>query len=162
MPPKKQLNGHHGYPQNPLPGYPPADWKDVFISVLRDTGNVREACGAAFIGRSAVYDHRNEDADFAEQWADALEDYKDRLRFIAQQRAEEKSDYLMGLFLTNQCGFNSGRAAGEKSQPADPTAVVPDTTAAAADKTMFLALLKNLKRELKEHADTEQSEPESN
>lgn len=47
--------------------------KSDFIKKLRLTGgNVSKACGAIKISRSAAYEHKKSDSDFAELWEEAI------------------------------------------------------------------------------------------
>ncbi len=62
-------------------------WQPDFIAALRRTGNVRAACKAAGISRTAAYNARNAFADFKALWDEALEDACDDLEGEARRRA---------------------------------------------------------------------------
>lgn len=53
------------------------DSKQAFLDALRDVGIVRDACRAARVGRSTVYQHRTDDPAFAAAWDEAVEDALD-------------------------------------------------------------------------------------
>jgi hypothetical protein len=77
---------------------PAADWSPAFLAALRNSANVRYSCEKAGIGRRTAYDRKEKDKDFANAWADALEDACDALEAVATTRARESSDVLM-IFL---------------------------------------------------------------
>lgn len=62
-------------------------WQKGFLSVLRESGNVRLACEAANIDRSTAYARRHADAEFAVAWNDAMEEAADLLEAEAWRRA---------------------------------------------------------------------------
>lgn len=64
-------------------------WVKAFLSVLRDTGNVRAACQDVGIARSTVYEYRAADPGFAAAWDEALQDAADLLEQEARRRAYE-------------------------------------------------------------------------
>ncbi|SMC96964.1 hypothetical protein [Novosphingobium sp. B1] len=66
--------------------------RETFIEMLAQTCNVSEACRAANISRSAAYQWRDEDADFAAAWKDAEEAAADRLEREAWRRAVDGTD----------------------------------------------------------------------
>lgn len=66
--------------------------RDAFLAVLRETCNVAESCRAANIGRTAAYDWRAADAEFAAAWSEAEEEAADRLEREAWRRAVEGTD----------------------------------------------------------------------
>ena len=70
----------------------------AFLEMLRQRGNIREACEAARIGRQTAYDWRAQDPAFAAAWQDALEDACDGLETAAWVRARKQSDTLL-IFL---------------------------------------------------------------
>jgi hypothetical protein len=74
------------------------EWRPVFLRVLANSGNVRAACEAAGITRTAAYDHRERSAPFAAAWETALEDACDVLEAMARKRAMDTSDVLL-IFL---------------------------------------------------------------
>jgi len=63
--------------------------RQKFIEHLSSTGNVTLAAQLAGIGRTVLYEIRNEDAEFAHAWEDALEQSTDRLIEEARRRAYE-------------------------------------------------------------------------
>jgi hypothetical protein len=63
------------------------DWVDGFLSILRDTGNVRAATHAAQIDRSTAYKLRERDPSFANAWEEAIEEAADVLEAEARRRA---------------------------------------------------------------------------
>lgn len=73
-------------------------WKEPFLKVLRECGNVFEACKAVKINRLNAYRERKNNPDFAEQWQEAIDDACDTLALQARKRALTKSDTLM-IFL---------------------------------------------------------------
>lgn len=66
-----------------------APWVKPFLDHLRTSCNVAGSCRAVNIGSATVYKLRNEDADFAAAWDDALEDAYDYLEAEARRRAFE-------------------------------------------------------------------------
>jgi hypothetical protein len=74
------------------------DWAPAFLKALEDTHLVTEACKAAGIHRSAAYNRRAHDAEFARAWAEIEEASTEQLERIAVRRASEGSDVLL-IFL---------------------------------------------------------------
>lgn len=71
-----------------------------FLEVLADQCNVSEACRAAAIGRSTVYQWRDGDPVFAAAWAEAEEQAADKLEKLAWDRAESgESDRMLEILL---------------------------------------------------------------
>lgn len=62
-------------------------WKPAFLAALRETGVIRYACEAADIGRTTAYRFRGQDASFAAEWDDAMQDAADLLELEAVRRA---------------------------------------------------------------------------
>ncbi|HEX6293424.1 MAG TPA: hypothetical protein VFZ66_29855 [Herpetosiphonaceae bacterium] len=56
---------------------------------LRKCGNVSDAVAAAGVGRSTVYEWREADPDFRQQWDDALDEAVDSLEREAWRRARD-------------------------------------------------------------------------
>lgn len=83
-------------PTKPTPEKP--GWMDRWLSVFRDTSNVRLACHAVGIHRSTAYEWRVRDPEFAVAWKDAEEDACDLLEAEARSRARKTSDTLL-IFL---------------------------------------------------------------
>lgn len=62
--------------------------KAKFIQKLKSTnGNVSKACQALKMSRTAIYEHRNKDADFAAEWDEALEKVYDSMEEEMYRRA---------------------------------------------------------------------------
>ena len=74
------------------------EWRPAFIAGLRNGGNVRAAALAAGVDRHTVYRAREASPEFAQEWADALEDACDILEAVATERAKASSDTLL-IFL---------------------------------------------------------------
>lgn len=62
-------------------------WRKAFLAALRQTGNVRRACEACDIGRTAAYALKGADPTFAAEWDEAQEDFTDILEEEAVRRA---------------------------------------------------------------------------
>lgn len=73
--------------------------REAFLGQLRVLPNVSAAARAAGISRTAAYAWRDEDAEFAEAWNDAVEESIDALEQVAWERAETTSDRLMEVLL---------------------------------------------------------------
>lgn len=61
--------------------------RERFLAVLARNANVTEACRRARIGRTAAYQWRDEEPEFAAQWDKALEIAVERLEAEAWRRA---------------------------------------------------------------------------
>ena len=66
--------------------------REIFMSVLRQTCNVSEACRTAGFGRSAAYEWRHSDPVFNAEWLDAEDEAADRLEREAWRRGVEGID----------------------------------------------------------------------
>lgn len=66
--------------------------REKFIDTLRDSCNISESARAAGIARSAVYEWRDADAGFAQEWADAEQEAADKLEREAWRRAVDGVD----------------------------------------------------------------------
>lgn len=66
--------------------------RDAFLTELAKTANVSEAAARADMSRSAVYAWRREDAEFAAEWDDAVDQAADRMEREALRRAVEGVD----------------------------------------------------------------------
>jgi len=64
----------------------------TFLNTLRESCNVSESARAAGISRSAAYEWRDADADFAAAWLEAEEEAGDRLEREAWRRAVDGTD----------------------------------------------------------------------
>jgi hypothetical protein len=69
-----------------------------FLELIRDGYSVRKACEELKIPRRTLYDHRNADPDFAQDWDDAWEQGADLLEDLALSMAASGSE-LMTIFL---------------------------------------------------------------
>ena len=69
------------------PEGPPEGWRGVFLTALRETGNVSASARRAGTSRSVCYGRRRRDSGFAAAWEDALEEAADRLEMEAFRRA---------------------------------------------------------------------------
>jgi hypothetical protein len=75
-------------------------WAAAFLTVLRETANVRASADAAGIDRRTAYYRRDNDPDFRAAWDDALEDACDVLEAKARERAlAGQSDNLLMFLL---------------------------------------------------------------
>lgn len=75
------------------------EW-EVFLNGLRRGSSVSEAAKGAGMSSSRAYKRRNDDAEFAERWAQAVDDGTDVLEDEAFRRATTgKSDYLLSMLL---------------------------------------------------------------
>lgn len=81
--------------------------RETFIKALTISPNVTRAAKAANMGRVTAYALRNNDAEFAALWDDALEQGVDSLEAEAQRRALEGSDVLL-IFLLKTRGKARG------------------------------------------------------
>lgn len=68
---------------------PKKHWREVFIAWLRKKGNITAACDKAKISRQHAYRTRDEDATFAAEWDDALQEATERLEMEARRRAHD-------------------------------------------------------------------------
>lgn len=73
-------------------------WVARWLSVFRDSANVRLACDAVGIKRQTAYHYRDADPEFAREWKEAEEDACDLLEAEARSRAASQSDVLL-IFL---------------------------------------------------------------
>lgn len=72
----------------------------TFLTILEETCNVSEAARAAGMGRRSAYDWREDDADFAAAWDDAIEAAADKLEQVAFERAKAgTSDRMLEILL---------------------------------------------------------------
>lgn len=72
--------------------------REVVLAELNAGLSVAGACRSAGISRVAAYAWRNDDAEFAAEWDDAVEAGTDNLEDIAVKRASDSSDTLL-IFL---------------------------------------------------------------
>lgn len=76
--------------------------KQVFLELLKNTGNVTQACRALGISRKGIYQHRESDPSFALAWDEAVDEAVDLLEQEARRRAvdgvtREKGIYFQGV-----------------------------------------------------------------
>jgi hypothetical protein len=72
----------------------------TFLKTLAATCNVTRAAHRAGMGRTAAYDWRSDDAEFAKEWDDAIEAAADRLEEVAFRRAKTgQSDRLLEILI---------------------------------------------------------------
>lgn len=64
-----------------------ATWTNSFLEALRETGVVAEASRRSGVNSAVAYHHRRNDADFAAQWDNAMEDATDTMEIEARRRA---------------------------------------------------------------------------
>lgn len=74
------------------------EWHAKFIGCLRATGNVQYSAEYCGVSRQRVYQVRQADAEFREQWKFAMEAACDDLELEARRRAKAGSDVLL-IFL---------------------------------------------------------------
>lgn len=79
------------------------DWAPRFLVKLAATANIRAACKAASIGKTAVYKRRDSDPEFAQAMAEALDDACDDLELEARRRAKDGTQKPV-YFKGEQCG----------------------------------------------------------
>lgn len=72
--------------------------KKAFLEELRQRYSVYHACLAAKVGRTTVYEWRDEDPAFAAAWEEALEDAMDALEASVYERAME-GDTTLSIFV---------------------------------------------------------------
>lgn len=65
------------------------DWKPDFLLAFEETGLVKEACEVAKVGRSTVYEARQQDEAFALAWHDIEEETTERMEREAFRRGVE-------------------------------------------------------------------------
>lgn len=75
----------------------------AFCAVLAETGNVSMAMRGAGLGRTALYEWRKEDPEFAKHWDEALMNGVEALEDEANRRAFHGTDEPV-YYLGGQCG----------------------------------------------------------
>lgn len=73
------------------------DLKRRFLQGLREHGTVYHAARAADISRTTAYAWRQDDPEFAREWAEALEDNTEKLEASLYQRAFTSD--VLGIFM---------------------------------------------------------------
>ena len=90
----------------------------VFLEVLSRTCNVSESARRARIGRSAAYQWRADDPEFAADWVEAEEIAADSLVKLAWERAkDDKSDRMLEILLKAHRPMYREKQAVELSGP---------------------------------------------
>jgi len=78
--------------------------RDRFLAELRHTGgNVSKACAAVNLSRSAAYEWKREDLEFAALWDAAIEETTDALEQEIYRRAHNGTDKPV-FYQGEQCG----------------------------------------------------------
>ena len=75
------------------------DRRSVFLEELSRHGSVRKACLISGYSRDQVRTMQRDDMEFAQQYADAMEDSIDRIEETGTQLARGGDDKLIKLFL---------------------------------------------------------------
>jgi hypothetical protein len=73
--------------------------REMFLEAMRETCNVSHSARVAGIRRQLAYQWRDDDPEFAAEWADAEEEAADKLEEIARQRAVGGSDRMLEILL---------------------------------------------------------------
>jgi hypothetical protein len=76
-----------------------ARWKKRFLDALRESPHIALACAAAGIGRTAAYEARKSDPEFARQWQETLDAAIDDLEVKAWQLAMRDNAPLLQFLL---------------------------------------------------------------
>lgn len=79
-------------------------WRGAFLAILGECGNVTDACKAANVSRVTAYEHKKNDAAFAEEWEAALQQAADVLEREAWRRATEGVEEPQ-FFRGKVCGY---------------------------------------------------------
>lgn len=82
----------NGTPKKKQPQFRTEKWKATFLDELGRSGNVLLATRKAGVSRTQVYRSRREDATFADQWDDAIDEAVDLLEAVARGRAVNGTD----------------------------------------------------------------------
>jgi hypothetical protein len=72
--------------------------RTTFLDVLQASGNITRTAESLGVGRSALYDWRDDDPEFAAAWDHAIKRGLDGLEDVAIERARQGSDLLL-IFL---------------------------------------------------------------
>jgi hypothetical protein len=73
-----------------------------FLAALTAGQTVTQACATSGLNRRTAYDHREQDAEFALAWDDAIESSVDELEAEVRRRAldpEAKNSHLLLMFM---------------------------------------------------------------
>lgn len=76
------------------------EWRLTFLTVMRETANVRLSCQFAGISRKTAYAHRAADEEFREQWDEALQDALDKIELAAYRHAHNGDAGLIKWLLS--------------------------------------------------------------
>ena len=74
------------------------NWKQIFLTSLAKTGNVRASCVKAGVTRKTPYEVRGRDPRFAEAWESAIEEAVDLLEAEARRRAIKGVKRVKGVY----------------------------------------------------------------
>jgi hypothetical protein len=74
-------------------------WRRAFLKALAHEGVVTYACEQAKISRRQAYRVKNEDPQFAQEWAEAIDEAADTLESEVRRRAFAGSDLLLMFLL---------------------------------------------------------------
>lgn len=73
------------------------DWREAFLSRMRETGNVSESARYAKVDRITVIRWKKRSEKFAQEWEEAYQESIDKLELSARERAF-KDDTTMAIF----------------------------------------------------------------
>jgi hypothetical protein len=134
-------------------------WLPAFLSALRETGVVRDACEAARVDRTVPYALRKADPVFASAWDEALQDAADLLEREAVRRARvgirEPVIYqgrLQGVYIND---------AGETVSESTPGARLIPLTVTRYSDVLLMFLLKKIRPEFRDHQPSAATTPTS-
>lgn len=82
-----------------------------FFAALRKTGHITASAKTAGYSRRVVYNYKENDEEFAEEWEDALKEYTEELEAEADRRAKE--GYLEPIYY-------QGKKVGTVRKYSDP------------------------------------------
>lgn len=63
--------------------------REIFLKVMRETGNIRVAAEACGYKRNVFFVHREKNPEFAAAWEEAYQDAMDKLELEAMRRAKD-------------------------------------------------------------------------
>ena len=86
----------------------------LFLDSLKQNGNVTYACKAAGVGKVAIYDWRNNDAEFAAEWDEAVEIGKAELIKVLEAEA-----YRRAIDGTRKPIYQQGKRVGDVQEYSD-------------------------------------------
>lgn len=87
------------------------EWKPRFLEAFRETRLVKEACRVAGVGRTTVYEARQQDEEFALAWADLEAEIVEEMEAEAYRRAVEgvtKPLVSAGKYVTDVTEYSDG------------------------------------------------------